>query len=304
MAIIIRKLRIEYDQFTFFHREINEICNLFHKRLFNLEIALQTNNQIKTRAYEYLTIFDIAFDQLNILSTNFNSSFQLLISLFRVLLLDSTEQFIDLETRLQQSEDQILKLKSQKKHFSNNNNLEPIHTLNDRLMEAKFRWKIASRYSQDWKQNHISQWTQMFIQHESDLQKELHQYEQILEQNESVHHETMKLLGQQTIDMQIKANQTYEFYETETTRFERDLGNYRWEYSQLKQRREDMINEYNRMKNIVDEYNQMKIDERLALEKQKQREEAIKIIQTWWKGIISRQKRKKKKKKKKKKKNK
>lgn len=299
MAIIIRKLRIEYDRFTFFHREINEIVNLFHKRLFNFEIALQTNNQIKTRVYEYWTIFDIAFDQLNILSTNFKSSFQLLISLFRVLLLDSTEQFIDLETRLQQSEEQISKLKSQKKQLSKNK-LESTHTLKDRLMEAKFRWKIACRYSQDWKLNHISQWTQMYIQHESHLHKELHQYEQILEQNQSIHSETMKYLGQQTIDMQIKANQTYEFYETETTRFERDLGNYRWEYSQLKQRREDMINEYNRMKNIVDEYNQMKIDERLALEKQKQREEAIKIIQTWWKGIISRQKRKKKKKKKRK----
>ncbi len=39
----------------FYHREMNEILNVLHKRVFNLEIALQTNNQILNRSY---TIID------------------------------------------------------------------------------------------------------------------------------------------------------------------------------------------------------------------------------------------------------
>jgi hypothetical protein len=60
-----------------------------------------------------------------------------------------------------------------------------------------------------------------------------------------------------------------------------------------------MYEEYQRMKIIVEEYNQMKIKKQILLEKQKQQENSIKYIQTWWRGTMIRhlkQKRRRKKK--------
>jgi hypothetical protein len=165
-------------------------------------------------------------------------------------------------------------------------------------MEEKYRSKIALRYCNDWKTNHILQWIEMLLKIEQDYTKTIHQYENILQQTEITHQETIKILIQQNNQMKFNANKWYNYYQNETSRFERELTNFRYEFNQIKKQRQDMYEEYQRMNSIVEEYHQMKLNEQLLLEKQKQQEEAIKRIQTWWRGTIIRhikQKRKKKK---------
>jgi hypothetical protein len=168
-------------------------------------------------------------------------------------------------------------------------------------MEEKYRSKIALRYCNDWKTNHILQWIEMLLQTEENYTKTIHQYETILRQTEMTHQETIEILIKQNNEIKINGNKWYEYYQNETYRFERELISFRHEFNQMKKQRQDMYEEYQRMKIIVDEYHQMKMNEKLILEKQKQEEEAMKRIQAWWRGTMVRhikQKRRKKRKKK------
>jgi hypothetical protein len=249
--------------------------------------------------------------------------FHILMLLFRAILLESQTEFltsinhihnhlpsiqlIELNNRLKTSQDKIRKLSFIKKHFPIENS-QQFNVLNssksqlkDRFMEEKYRSKIALRYCNDWKTNHILQWIEMLLQTEENYTKTIHQYETILRQTEMTHQETIEILIKQNNEIKINGNKWYEYYQNETYRFERELISFRHEFNQMKKQRQDMYEEYQRMKIIVDEYHQMKMNEKLILEKQKQEEEAMKRIQAWWRGTMVRhikQKRRKKRKKK------
>jgi hypothetical protein len=228
--------------------------------------------------------------------------FRLLMLFFRALLLDSDSsinktsnhlssgELIDLKNRLKFSQEKISKLSFIKKHFhtEKSDQLNILDSTEDHFMEEKFRSKIALRYCNDWKKNHILQWIQMLLQIEQDYTKTIHQYELNLKQTKIAHDETVKSLIEQKNQMKANANQWYEHYQNETSRFERELADFRYEFNQIKRQRQEMYEEYQRMKIIVEEYNQMKINERLIFDKQKQEEEAIKRIQAWWKGTMIR----------------
>jgi len=228
--------------------------------------------------------------------------FRLLMLFFRALLLDSDSsinktsnhlssgELIDLKNRLKFSQEKISKLSFIKKHFhtEKSDQLNILDSTKDHFMEEKFRSKIALRYCNDWKKNHILQWIQMLLQIEQDYTKTIHQYELNLKQTKIAHDETVKSLIEQKNQMKANANQWYEHYQNETSRFERELADFRYEFNQIKRQRQDMYEEYQRMKILVEEYNQMKINERLIFDKQKQEEEAIKRIQAWWRGTMIR----------------
>jgi len=243
--------------------------------------------------------------------------------LFRALILDSqtdfltsvnntynhlpSQELLQLNNRLKNSQDKISKLSFIKRNF-HTEKFQQLNILNstksqlkDHLMEEKYRSNVALRYCNDWKKNHILQWIQMLLKIENDYTNTIHQYENILKQTELTHQETIQILIKQNNDIKLNANQWYEYYQNETTRFENELRNFRYEFNQIKKQRQDMYEEYQRMKIIVDEYNQMKISENLLLEKQKQQENAIKSIQNWWRGTMIRHIKQKKRKKKKKK---
>jgi hypothetical protein len=245
--------------------------------------------------------------------------FHILMLLFRALLLDSqtefrtsisnthnnlpTIQLEELNIRLKNAQDKIGKLSFIKKHFQTEKS-QQLNILNSTksqlktsLMEEKSRSKIAIRYSNDWKTNHILQWIQMLLQLEENYTKTIHQYENILKQTELTHQETIQILIKQNNEIKLNVNKWYEYYQNETYRFEKELRNFRHEFNQIKRQRYDMYEEYERMKRIVDEYNQIKLDEELSLEKQKQQEQTIKRIQAWWRGTMLRQIKRKKKKK-------
>ena len=171
--------------------------------------------------------------------------------------------------------------------------------MKDHFMEEKYRSKIALRYCHDWKKNHLFQWIEMLLQIEQDYLKTIQQYEINFKQSEITHEETIRVLIEQRDEMKSNSNRWYEYYQNETSRFERELTDFRFEFNQIKRQRQDMSEEYQRMNIIVDEYNQMKIKERLFLEKQKQEDEAMKRIQAWWKGTMTRHLKRTKKKKKK-----
>jgi hypothetical protein len=215
-------------------------------------------------------------------------------------------QLIELNNRLEKSRENISKLSFIKKHFQNEKS-QQLNTLNsaksqliDHLMEEKYRSKIASRYCNDWKRNHILQWIEMLLQIEQTYKKTIDQYENILKQTEITHQETIEILLKQNNEIKFNVSKWYDYYQNETYRFERELINFRQEFYSIKRQRENMYEEYQRMKIIVDEDNQKKINEKLLLEKQKQKEDVIKRIQAWWRGTMIRhmkQKRRKKKKK-------
>jgi hypothetical protein len=241
--------------------------------------------------------------------------FHILMLLFRTLLSESSinfqtsindlpsKQLDELNNRLKNSQDKIRKLSFIKKHFQT----EKSHQFNllnstksqlkDHFMEEKSRSKIALRYCNDWKKNHILQWIQMLLQIEENYTKTIHQYANILKQTELAHQETIKILIKQNNELKFNVNKWYEYYQNETYRFERELTNFRHDFHQIKRQRYEMYEEYQRMNGIVEEYNQMKINEKLMLEKQKQQEEAAQRIQAWWRGTMVRHIKRKKKKK-------
>ena len=246
--------------------------------------------------------------------------FHILMLFFRALLLDSQTEFRtsiinthdhlpsiqleELNIRLKNSQDKIAKLSFIKKHFQTEKS-QQLNILNSTksqlktsLMEEKSRSKIALRYSNDWKTNHILQWIQMLLQIEENYTKTIHQYENILKQTELTHQETIQILIKQNNEIKLNVNEWYKYYQNEKKdRFEKELINFRHEFNQIKRQRHDMYDEYERIKRIVEEYNQIKLNEELSLEKQKQQEETIKCIQAWWRGTILRQIKRKKKKK-------
>jgi len=289
-----------------------------------------TPNQMKIRAYEFAAIFENVFDELNIIYNSLSINdvpfalnltgrfrineneyfFHILMLLFRALLLDSqtdfitsvnnthnqlpSEQLLQLNKRLKESQDKISNLSFIKKNFHTEKS-QQLNILNstksklkDHLMEEKYRSKIALHYCNDWKKNHIFQWIQMLLKLEDDYTKTIHKYENILKQTEQIHQETIKILIKQNNEMKINENKWYEYYQTKTSDFERELTNFRYEFNQIKKQRKDMYDEYQRMKIIVEEYNQIKFHEQSLLDKQKQQENAIKYIQTWWRGTMIR----------------
>ncbi|CAF3827669.1 unnamed protein product [Rotaria magnacalcarata] len=160
--------------------------------------------------------------------------------------------------------------------------------LKDRLMEENYRSKILSRYCNDWKKYHISQWIEMLLEIEQDHTKSMNDSENILKQTGIAHKETIKILIKQTDEMKLDANKCYEYYRNKTNDFEKELTNLRQEFCHVKRQRQHSYEEYQRMKIIVDEYNQLKMNEKLLLQKRKQQEEAIRRIQTWWRGTMAR----------------
>ena len=276
------------------------------------------NFSLQTRADEYSVIFEDAFDQLSIIYHSLSTKPQsieisslrinedekfcseiryfshLLILLFRALLLQSPDitinktqdkEFIDLQHRLEQSEDRISSLR---KHFHHEKSNSLKAQLKDRFMEEKSRGKIALRYANDWKQNHLLQWIEMLFQFEQNSIQTLRKYDRILHQSSLVHEQTIQILIEQGNALKSDADHWYEYYQNETSRFERELTDFRYELKQLRNHREDLGDEYERMKMIVDEYHRMKIEENLLLEKRKLEEQAIERIQTWWRGTIIR----------------
>lgn len=252
------------------------------------------------------------------LSIEIRSFSHLLNLLFRTLLLNSSDELLsivnqttqhdlsskellDFQQRLQTSQDRIAQLRFLRKHF-HYDTFEQVHQLNSikaQFMEEKSRSQIALRYSNDWKNNHLLQWIEMLEQFERNSIETIRQYERIVQQSNIAHEQTMNILVEQRNQLKTQADQWYEQYQNETSRFERELNDFRYEFKQLKQTREDLSDEYQRMKTIVDEYHQMKIQENLLLEKQKREEQSIVRIQTWWRGILVRRLKKKKKKRKK-----
>lgn len=291
---------------------------------------------LQTRANEYSAIFEDAFDQLSIiyhslstkkscsenlieissLKMNEDEKFcseiryfsHLLLLLFRALLLQSPnellitinqtqdKEFIDLQHRLEQSEDRITQFTLLRKHEKSDQLISIKAQLKDRLMEEKSRGKIALRYANDWKQNHLSQWIEMLFQFEQNSIQTIRKYDRILHQSPLVHEQTMQILIEQRNALKSNADHWYEYNQNETSRFERELTDFRYELKQLRKHREDLHDEYERMKLIVDEYHRMKIEENLLLEKRKREEQAIERIQTWWRGTIIRHLKNKKKK--------
>jgi hypothetical protein len=307
------------------------IDNIDPSKFLILPSVNPTSNQMKIHAYEFAAIFEDIFDELNIIHNslsinNVNNQFHYeieyffhsLMLLFRTLILDSqtdfittvnnthnhlpSEQLLQLNKRLKESQDKISNLYFIKKNFHTEKYQQLNSTkskLKNHLMEEKYRSKIALRYCNDWKKNHIFQWIQMLLKLEDDYTKTIHKYENILKQTEQTHHETIKILIKQNNEMKINENKFYEYYQTKTSDFERELTNFRYEFNQIKKQRQNMYEEYQRMKIIVEEYNQMKIKKQILLEKQKQQENSIKYIQTWWRGTMIRhlkQKRRRKKK--------
>lgn len=233
--------------------------------------------------------------------------FHFLMLLFRALLLDSEKDFsisvnntynhfpskelLELNNRLKNSQDKISKLVSIKIHFPTENSNE----LKDRLMEEQYHSKVAIRYSHDWKANHIFQWIEMLLQIENDYNKTLHQYEKILQETNKIHQEKIQYLIKQNNEMKSNENKWYEYYQDKTSHFEKELIDFRYEFNQIKKQKQNMYKEYQKMKRIIEEYNQIKLNENILLQRQKQKGEAIKRIQAWWRGIISRQKKRRKK---------
>lgn len=272
-------------------------------------------------ANEYSSSFEDAFDQLNIIYQSLltkKSSFeksslrinedekfcseiryfsQHLILLFRALLHQSSDeffitiqdnQFLDLHHRLEQSEDRITQFS---KHFHHDefNQLNSVKAeLKDRLMEEKTRGKIAVRYANDWKENHLLQWIEMLVQFEQKSLQILQNYHRILHQSSLTHQQTMQILIDQGNDLKSHADHWYDHYHNSTSQFERELTDFRYELKQLRKHHDDLADEYERMKSIVDEYHRLKIEENLLLQKRKRQEQAIEQIQTWWRGTLIR----------------
>lgn len=208
-----------------------------------------------------------------------------------------SKDLLDFQQRLQTSEDRIAQLTVHHDTSEQLHHLDSIKSqLKDRLMEETSRAKIVLRYSNDWKGNHLLQWIEMLLQLEQTSIQTIRLYERALQQSNIAHEQTMNVLFEQRNQVKSQANQWYERYQNETSRFERELNDFRYEFKQFKQHREDLEDEYQRMKLIVDEYHQMKIQENLLLEKQKREEQAIVRIQTWWRRILVRHPKKKKKK--------
>ncbi|CAF2158832.1 unnamed protein product [Rotaria magnacalcarata] len=316
-------------------------------------------NQMKTNAYDFVAIFENAFDQFNIiyqsLSVNdFNKNsnhyeiadinlnninlyssisqnsncrpftmnehdklryeleyfFHILTLLFRATVLGSSTAFltsinsinnnllsielIELNNRYKKSQDKINKVSNMKNYFHTEKSQElnalisMKSQLKDRLMEENYRSKILSRYCNDWKKYHISQWIEMLLEIEQDHTKSMNDSENILKQTDIAHKETIKILIKQTDEMKLDANKCYEYYRNKTNDFEKELTNLRQEFCHVKRQRQHSYEEYQRMKIIVDEYNQLKMNEKLLLQKRKQQEEAIRRIQTWWRGTMAR----------------
>ncbi|CAF1228494.1 unnamed protein product [Adineta ricciae] len=261
---------------------------------------------ISATDYELATISVDAFDQLNIIRNDHR---------LRVLTLSSilnnnqplshllSVQVNELNIRLNDSQNKIKHLIFRQKHFQPDN-LQHINQLNhmkfqltNQLMEEKVRSKIALRYCNDWKTNHILQWIQMLLHIERTYTRTIHQYEIVLQHTELAHQETIKTLIKQNNELKLNSQKWYDYYQNETYRFERELNQFRHEFHQLQRQRQDMYDEYERMKIIVDEYHQMKLDAKILFELQKQKEEAIRRIQAWWRGTIVRHLRSKRKKK-------
>ncbi|CAF3746863.1 unnamed protein product [Adineta steineri] len=322
------QMKIRAYEYAIIFEDAFDQLNIIHNAL-SITSFNRNNNQFQLDNINSSHISDCSPFALNLLSTieydkfhyEIEYFFHILMLLFRTLLLEfqinvqtsitniynqlPSRQLIELNNRIKISQDKIRNLLFIKKHFhtEKSQQLNRINfnksQLNDHLMEEKYRSKIALRYSNDWKQNHILQWIQMLSYIEENSQKTIDQYETIIKQTEISHKETIHILVKQNNEMKQNVNKWYEYYQNETYRFERELIHFRNEFNQIKRQRQDMYEEYERMKIIVDEYNQMKINERLILEKEKEKEEAIKRIQAWWRGTMIRhikQKRRKKKK--------
>lgn len=213
-------------------------------------------------------------------------------------------QLIELKNRFRASQDKIRKFSYMIKHFQteNSQDLNELMTvksqLKDRLMEQKYRLKVSSRYCNDWKENHILQWIEMLLELEQNYVKTIDEYDNILKQTEISHQETIKTLTQQNNEIKSNTDKWYEHYQIETNRFDKELTNFRQELNHMRRQRQYLYEEYEKMKLVVDEYNQMKLNEKLLLEKQKQQEEAIRRIQAWWRGTMTRNKKQRKRRKK------
>ena len=218
----------------------------------------------------------------------------------------SSSELIELNERLNVSREKIAKFSFVKKHFRQETQgqfqlLQSSRSqLKDRLMEEQHRVDVAQRYCHTWKTNHILQWIEMLLHIEQTYTKTIEQYERVLRQTDQTHQETIRMLVEQNRQIQLRSQHCYEHYLSETDRFERELRHFRHDFQTIKQQRQDMSEEYQRMKLIVDEYHQKKAEESLQLEKQKQQSEAVKRLQAWWRGTMVRhlrapQRRKKKK---------
>lgn len=235
--------------------------------------------------------------------------FQMFLLLYRTLLLNTEKDFLisvnhtynhlpsnelfQLNNNLKISQDKIRELSIIKKNFLNENSDSLKSKLKDYLMEEKYRSKLALRYSNDWGKNHIFQWIEMLYEIENESIQTLHQYENILQETNQTHSETVKYLIEENNQIKSNENKWYEYYHDKITQFEKELNDFRYEFNQIKKQRQDIYEEYQRMKNIIQEYNQIKSNENILLDKQKEKEKAIRSIQTWWKGIIIRHRNKK-----------
>lgn len=214
-------------------------------------------------------------------------------------------KLIDLNNRLITCHDNIKKLCVMRKYFytEKSQELDTIISveaqLKSELMEEKYRSKVSLHYCHEWKKNHILQWIQMLLDIEQDYAKTIQEYENILKQTAMVHQETIKFFTYHNNEMKLNANKWYDYYQNETYRFDKELTSLQQELLQTKKRKQYMYEDYQRMKTIVDENNQIQTNKRLLLEKQQQQQEAIRCIQTWWRGIMIRQIRRKRHKKKK-----
>ncbi|CAF1231270.1 unnamed protein product [Adineta ricciae] len=265
-----------------------------------------SSTEVSLLAYELATISEDAFDQLDIIRNDHQLRLLTLSSILndnQSLSYLPSVQVNKLNIRLDESQNQIKHLIFRQKHFQPDN---PQHItqlnqtkfqLTNQLMEEKVRSKIALRYCNDWKTNHILQWIQMLLHIEGTYTRTIHQYEIVLQHTELAHQETIKTLIRQNNELKLNSRKWYDYYQNETYRFDRELNQFRHEYHQLQRQRQEMHDEYERMKIIVDEYHQMKLDAKILFELQKQREEAIRRIQAWWRGTIVRHLRSKRKKK-------
>ncbi|CAF0774763.1 unnamed protein product [Didymodactylos carnosus] len=194
-------------------------------------------------------------------------------------------QLKQLNERLELSYDKAKKLRFIQKHFSKEKSqklqllFDEKAKVKDRLMEENTRAKIALRYCDDWKKNHIAQWNEYLKTIELEYEERIREYENACKQMEIGHKEKVRLLDIRRKEAERNANKWQQKYEDETTSFDKEVVQYRIDLNNILRQRTEMYKEYMRMKQVVQDEREKREYQRKEEEKRQCKLDAIIQIQ-------------------------
>jgi hypothetical protein len=260
-------------------------------------VSFETNNgnerlhSIDSSFVQIVAVFEETFDRLSIVEDSTR-----LVDQLRTFLLEPTADTSSLsdEHELKVSDERLIEcsLARQRHQEETDRQLEQLRVtraqLKDQWMEETVRMKVAQRYTQSWKNNHIEQWTAMLAIAEREQLDTVEQCKTQWQQMDQVHRSTLQVLNEQNQQLKSQIEHWSKFAPRRIERFDRELKELQRELRTIRQRRSSMLNEYRRMKSIIDEDRQIKRDKQLHFEQQQRRDDACRRIQAWWRGTIIR----------------